>query len=156
MFKPTREQAKAKATFHSKVANNPLLGDLNSLSVSKLSQLSGVRELRHWLDIEGFREWLVNDKHNKQLLESAVELAISEAIHILESPCGAEKSDPRPSDKLSALKLILDYAGYAPSKKPVVVEYQDKDIGEMDEEALNKLIDKSLKDQGKLTLAKEK
>jgi hypothetical protein len=76
---------------------------------------------------EGFREWFMNAEYNRELLESAVELAVKEAIHILECPADGEKGSPKPSDKLAAMKVILEYAGYAP-KKEAKVEYKDAEI----------------------------
>ena len=151
MFRPTRSQARAKAQFHRKAENNPLLGSLEDLSVQKMEKLAGVKNLGRWMEQEGFREWFLNGEYNRELLESAVEMAIKEAMLILECPSDGEKGSPRPGDKLAAMKIILEYAGYAP-KKESKAEYKDTEIAEMDEERLDKMIAKAMK-QSKLNVA---
>ena len=146
MFNPTKSQSIAKSTFHNKVDKNPLLGSIDNLSTQKMETLSGVKDLDRWMKIDGFREWFLNDEYNKELLESAVELSIKEAIAILEAPSDGEKGSPKSSDKLVAMKIVLEYAGYAP-KKQATVEYKDKEISQMDEERLDKMIDKAYKQQ---------
>lgn len=145
MFKPSRSQAKAKATLHNRAEKNPLIGSLDALSVRKLEKLSGVKDLSVWVDSPGFMEWFLNPESNKELLESGVELAISRALDILDTPLG----DVKASDHLAAMKLILDYAGYTP-KKQAVVEYKDKDIANMDEDNLDQIIKKGLAAQDKI------
>ena len=145
MFKPSRSQAKAKATLHNRAEKNPLIGSLESLSIRKLEKLSGIKDLSPWVDSPGFMEWFLNPESNKELLESGVELAISRALDILDTPLG----DVKASDHLAAMKLILDYAGYTP-KKQAVVEYKDKDIANMDEDNLDQIIKKGLAAQDKI------
>lgn len=152
MFTPNQKQAKAKAEFHRRVKGNALLGPLEELPPSKLEQLSGVKCMDAWLKQDGFREWFINAEHNKDLLESAAELAIRNAILILEMPCDGEKGSPKPSDKLAAMKLILDYAGYSP-KKDKDQASKENEIANMDEEALDKLIADAVK-SGKSNLVK--
>ena len=149
MYKPTRSQARAKAQLHNKADKNPLIGPVETLSTQKLEQLSGVKDLSKWLEQDGFKEWFLNPDYNKELLESAVETAIKEAMTILEMPSDGEKGSPKPSDKLAAMKIILEYAGYAP-KKQAQVEYQDKEIANMDEERLDKMINKAFRQQEKI------
>lgn len=149
MFNPTRAQARAKAQLHRKAEKNPLLGPPESLSVQKLEQLSGVKDMGRWMQQDGFREWFLNPEYNRELLESAVELAIKEAMAILEAPADGEKGSPKHSDKLSAMKTILEYSGYAP-KKESKVEYRDAEIAEMDEERLDKMINKAMRQQQKI------
>lgn len=146
MFKPTKAQSRAKAQFQNKAEQNPLLGPRESLSLQKMEKLSGVKDLSTWMKQEGFREWFLNADYNRELLESAVELAVKEAINILETPSDGERGSPKPSDKLAAMKVILEYAGYAP-KKQAEVEYQDKEIAQMDEAKLDKMINKAFKAQ---------
>ncbi len=129
MFKPSKSQARAKAEFHRKVEQNPLLGSPDALSVQKMEKLSGVKDLSTWMKQDGFREWFLNGEYNRDLLESAVELAVKEAIHILESPSDGERGSPKPSDKLAAMKVILEFAGYAP-KKESKIEYKDAEIAQ--------------------------
>jgi hypothetical protein len=149
MFKPSREQARAKAAFHAKLQKNPLLGDPESLPVQKMEQLAGVKSLVHWMKEDGFKDWFLNANYNRELLESAVEVAIKEAVKILEAPSDGEKGSPKPSDKLAAMKILLEYAGYAPKGKDKA-EYQDKDIANMDESNLDKMIQKALGNNKKL------
>ena len=149
MFKPSRAQARAKASLQNKASKNPILGQLDALPRQELEKLSEVKDLSSWMEQDGFQEWFLNPDSNMELLESAVELAIKEAISILEQPSDGEKGSPKASDKLSAMKAIMDYAGYAQVKK-AEVEYQDKEIGNMDEERLDKMISKAFKEQQKI------
>jgi hypothetical protein len=114
-----------------------------------MEKLAGVKDLDSWFKNEGFKEWFLNGNLNKQLLESAVESAIREAMNILDAPSDGERGSPKPSDKLAAVKVILEYAGYAPIKKAEVL-YQDAEIGEMDEAQIDKLISKGIKAQEKV------
>lgn len=151
MLRPTRAQSRAKAAFHAKVQSNPLIsGNLSTISDRKIAQMAGVADISKWMAQDGFREWFLNGDFNKELLESAVQTAIMEAISILEMPSDGEKGSPKPSDKIAAMKTILEYAGYAPQKKSEVV-YQDKEIGDMSEEQLDKYLDKALKNRRKIT-----
>lgn len=139
MFIPSQKQSEAKARLHNKANKNPMLGDLESLPVQKLERMAGVRSLDSWMKQEGFRAWFLNSESNRELLESGVETGLREVLRILEMPCDGEKGSPKPSDKLNAAKLFLEYAGYAP-KKQATVEYKDKEIAEMDAETLDKEI----------------
>jgi hypothetical protein len=114
-----------------------------------MEKLAGVKDLNRWLEQPGFREWFLNSNYNRELLESAVETAIQEAITILELPSDGERGSPKPGDKLSAMKIILEYAGYAPVKKEKD-EYKDAEIAKMDEENLDKMINKAMQDQEKI------
>lgn len=149
MFKPTKDQARAKAQFFNKYEKNQLLGPVDTLSIQVMEKLAGEKDLNRWMQEPGFRNWFLNNEYNKELLESAVELSIKEALNILEMPSDGEKGSPKPSDKLSAMKIILEYAGYAP-KKQATVEYQDKEIAAMDEENLDRMINKALAQQKRI------
>lgn len=150
LFNPTRAQSKAKATFHKRYESNPILGEMSALSRSQIQRLSGVVKMDAWFKQDGFEEWFFDNNYNKELLESAVELGIHEVINILEAPSDGERGSPKPSDKIAALKLVLEYAGYNAAKE-TKVEYQDKEIANMDEENLDKMISQSLKSQRKVT-----
>lgn len=142
-FKPTKSMKVAKAKLWTKLNSNPLLGDPEHMTQDLLRQLMGVKSVNHWMALDGFKEWLIDSSHNSQLLESAIETAIGEAIKLLEIPVTADKDSPRWADKISAIKLVLDYAGFSPKKAA-----KPDDMADLSEENLDKLIAKQLRQQG--------
>ena len=152
MFRPSQAQAKAKARLFNKLDSNSMLNPPDTMSKAELERHAGVRDISKWLEKDGFQEWFFNKDHNRELLESAVEIAIRECINILEAPSDGEKGSPKPGDKLNAMKTVLEYAGYTPVKK-TEVEYKDQQVASMNEEELDKFIDKSLNNRD--TIARE-
>ncbi len=124
------------------------------MSNAAMARHAGVKNMDPWLKQEGFYEWFVNGDFNRELLESAVEIAILEAMKILEAPSDGEKGSPKPGDKLSAMKIILEYSGYKP-KDQAQPEYADKEIASMDEAKLDKMIESALEQSGKLSVVTE-
>lgn len=150
VFRPTKRQALAKATYHRRVANNPLISDIASPSKAHIEKYSGVRDCSAWVAQDGFLEWFLNKESGKDLLESGVEAAIQEVLLILDAPSDGEKGSPKPSDKINAAKLLLEYAGYAPTKK-AEVDVKERKVQEMSEEELNKMLSKALAEREEIT-----
>lgn len=145
MFNPTRAQSRAKAQLKATTKDNPLLGDLASLPVSKLKELCGASAVEKWVKDSDFCEWFFNMNYSDQTLQGAVDLAIREAYYILEAPADGEKGSPKHSDKIAAMKLILEYAGYG--KKAKDDKKAEDELDNMTKEELDELIQKGLKTQ---------
>lgn len=143
MFRPTREMSLAKARLVKKLNNNPLVSDPDKLSQLKLEQLSGVKSLDAWMAKEGFKEWFLNGEYIEDLMEADLELGMERLREMLSLPLDGEKGNPKPGDITKAVEMLLKFTGREP-KKQAQVEYQDKEIGSMDEAALDKIISKSL------------
>ena len=150
MYRPTREESRAKAQLLRKFRENPLLGDLEQLSIQQMERMAGVKDLDRWMAKEGFREWLLNDSLVEELMEADLELGMDRLREMLCAPMDGEKGNPKPGDITKAVELLLKYTGREP-KKQVQAEYKDAEIAQMDEEQLDKMIHKALKGQKKIT-----
>ena len=142
MFKPSQTQSLAKARLYKNITNNPLLGDVEALSTQKLEKLSKVKDLSTWMTQEGFHAWFTNSNHIEDLMEADLELGMERLREVLTTPMGGEKGDVRASDITKAVEMLLKYTGREP-KKEAKVEYKDAEVGQMDEERLDKMISKA-------------
>ena len=149
MFRPTREMSLAKARLVKKLSNNPLISDPRQISQNKLEQLSGVRDLDSWMAKPGFHDWFVNGEYIEELMEADLELGMDRLREMLSLPMDGERGSPKPGDITKAVEMLLKFTGREP-KKQTQVEYQDKEVGSMDEAGLDKVIAKSLEDQKKI------
>lgn len=146
MFRPTQKMSMAKARLMKKIDGNPLISSADSLSQAKLETLSGIKDLREWMAKPGFSEWFLNGDYIENLLEADLELGMERLQEMLSLPLDGERGNPKPGDITKAVELLLKYTGREP-KKQTQVEYQDKEIGNMDEAGLDKIINKSLEAQ---------
>lgn len=154
MFRPTREMSLAKARLIKKLNNNPLVSDPEQLSQLKLEQLSGVKSLDAWMAKDGFREWFLNGEYIEDLMEADLELGMERLREMLSLPLDGERGNPKPGDITKAVEMLLKFTGREP-KKQAQVEYQDKEIGAMDEAALDKIISRGMSDNdGELKIVK--
>ena len=149
MFKPTQAMAKAKSKMHRAADKNPLIGKVSTLSINKLEQISGVKNLDTWIAKDGFKEWFFDTNNIEDLMEANMELGMERVTEILSLPID-NKDGVKAGEILKAVEMLLKYTGREP-KKQSVVEYQDTVVSNMDETKLDKYIEKQMKHREKIT-----
>lgn len=136
-----RKLKQAKARFWKTVSNNPMYPNPADLAHVVMAQAAGMPTLAGKLSEEGFKDWFLNNQHNKELMEVGAGYAIEKLIDILQDSDVGEKGAASVNNQVASAKILLEMAGYGPSKNKTV-EYKDKEIGNMDEEELEDFLRK--------------
>ena len=105
----------------------------------------GTKDITHWLEIDGFKLWLLNSSHVSQLIDGALEDVLKEAIAIATMQVTDERNSVKYGDKLKAIEFVARMSGYMPKQ---AAKAADNEFADMDEDKLDKLINKSIKSQG--------
>ena len=124
-FRPTRAMLEAKAKLLFKTQDNIMIGNIESLSDTQLAKYAGVPTIQKWKEIEGFHAWFIDKDSNTHLISSGATSAIQAALDIIEHEDIGTKGAPAYKDQLTAIKMILEFAGYAPVKKKEVTNKED-------------------------------
>lgn len=145
-FKPDRSQSLAKAKLFSALKSKPLV-DLESLSDVQIGQLSGSKKIELWMAREGFREWLLNEDYDQQLIKAGASLGISEMFKILECQDLGKDSGIKASDKIKVAFEFMNRAGLLHSEGKTEAKLPDS----LDE--IDKKIEEELKRRSSLRVA---
>jgi hypothetical protein len=139
-MKILEKHRRVKTKFWAAIANNPLI-DVLSLPTNQVVQKSGTAELATWLRDDEFREWFFNKNVTREALEEASEVAVATLLAICSDTDVGPKGRVTAAAQVNAAKTILEMAGYAPPKQRII-EYKDKEIGDMSEADLRDYLGK--------------
>lgn len=137
-FTPTPTQREVKARFWARAAENPLI-DPASLPAARIGSIAGTSSVARWFAEPGCEAWFRNRDAARHQIEAGVEVAVSRLIEILQERQVGPKEAVTSATQVSAAKLLLEYAGYAPPSRREVT-FQDKTIQGMDEAQLRAYI----------------
>lgn len=137
-FIPNPEQRKVKAAFWTRFAENPLCEPAD-IQMGDIQRLVGDSRLQRWWTLPGFKEWFRNQEEFREIVESAVYLALDKLREILSS------DDPKmASAQVNAAKLLLEVGRKMPQKQ-TVERFADEKIGKMGKKELEAFVQKGLK-----------
>ncbi len=137
-FSPTPLQREVKARFWARANENPLI-DPTILTAARIAGIAACQSVVRWFDEPGFEAWFRNKDAARHQIEAGVEIAVSRLVEILQERQVGPKEAVTSATQVSAAKLLLEYAGYAPASRREVV-FQDKTIQGMDEGQLRAYI----------------
>jgi hypothetical protein len=130
LFKPTKPQQRIKARFWSRFESGPFSSSPSSITAADVSKLTGSTSISRWWGKPGFREWFLNKSENEERLQGMFETSLDSLEEILMNP------EARPSEKISAAKLIAELSG----------KLNKKSETKFADEAINNMSEKQLKD----------
>lgn len=139
VFQPLPEHIRAKSNFWTYFGTgegSPLPRDPN---LATALQFSGDKRISQWWDIPGFQDWFLNRDEFRQRMEYLSNLALDQLEGILTSGVVAS------SDKLSAIKLIMQVAEKVPTNKAAETEGVDAMIAKMSKVQLEEYIRGSMR-----------
>lgn len=141
MFKPTRAQSMLKSKFYRAVGTNPLLSDVESMSINKIESLTKSKKIREWMQNDEFEAWFRDSNHIEDLMEADLELGMERLREMFMLPYG---EGVKPSEVLKGVEMLLKFTGREPKK-----DKGDKDM-DIPDDQLDKMIERELADQAKI------
>lgn len=137
-FFPTEAHIRAKANFwtHFSETDTPVP---DQVDLSTAARFSGDRRIQTWWSTPGFQDWFLNREEFKQRMEYLSNLCLDQLESIL-------TSNVNPSDKLAAIKLIMQVSSKTPDARASDKQgkYLDSKIAEMSREQLEAYIRRSI------------
>lgn len=105
VFHPTEAQARVRAKFWSRMADNPLV-DARSITLAAAQQLTQSAALATWWQKPGFKDWFLSSTVVDERLDYLLHLALASAEDILMN------TDPKAqSARVQMVKIVAEMAG---------------------------------------------
>lgn len=136
LFNPTEEQRELKAKFWFEYNANPLIDD-DQITPTVVSDVLG-RDISSWTKQPHFWDWFKSRDIVKRRLEVAAEKASELAIALLDPSVPMQDSA-----RVNLIKIVLEFAGRTPPVRKET-KWHDKEIGELDDQQLDALIEKMI------------
>ena len=118
--------------------SNPLLTK-DEMTPKDIAEFMGMSDLQVSLANVDVRKWFIEGNTDKDMVRAVVESALDRLRKIIEEDKTGPKEAVTAAAQVNACKIVLEMADFAPPKQKVI-EYADKEVGEMTEEALLKFI----------------
>lgn len=140
--KPNSEQKHAKAKFHNRLKDNPMMS-ADAMTDSEIADIVGNASVKLWLKDSAFRAWFLDDKTLDDLLTLGAEEAVKKLIQIVTEVNVGPREAVSSSSQVAAAKLLMEFAGMKPAAK---TEHTVKaDELPNDEKELRKYIERNSK-----------
>lgn len=113
---PTSAQRHAKAKFHNRIKNNPLMA-ADAMTDAEIADIVGDASVKMWLRDQAFRSWFLDDKVLDDLLTLGAEEAVRKLIEIVTEVNVGPQQAVSSSSQVAAAKLLMEFAGLKPANK---------------------------------------
>ena len=133
----------AKQAFLRRITGNPLLTK-DEMTPKDIAEFMGMSDLQTMLANVDVRKWFIEGNTDKDMVRAVVESALDRLRKIIEEDKTGPKEAVTAAAQVNACKIVLEMADFAPPKQKVI-EYADKEVGDMDKEALTRYIDQKTK-----------
>ena len=133
----------AKQAFLRRITGN-VLYNKDEMQPKDIADFMGIPDLQTMLANVDIRKWFIEGNTDKDMVRAVVESALDRLRKIIETDETGPKMPVTAAAQVNACKIVLEMADFAPPKQKVI-EYADKEVGDMDKEALTRYIDQKTK-----------
>lgn len=139
IFQPLPEQRRAKSNFWTHFSGGEATTLPPNPSLALALQYGADRRIQQWWPLPGFQDWFLNRDEFRQRMEYLSNLALDELEALLTAKSSMN------SDKLSAIKLIMQVGQKIPTGKSEGGDMIDAMISKMSKAQLEEYIQSSLR-----------
>jgi hypothetical protein len=134
---PTPEQRKVKATYWTRLHDNPVY-DRDTTTCASALEITGDTRVSRWWSLDGFQDWFANKDEFRARVEYLAHLALDTVEDVLLD------QDANANARMKAVQIVLEAAAKFPTKASGEEKYLDARIQKMSQFELEAYIARSL------------